>query len=183
MKRKITELERKLINDGWCLALKRYSGKHSDKILCYEYHKTSDLRNNGKTYEQIIKLDQKRSQIVDYGIKNVVVDFLNDQELCLLRFLHLELKHFVERVSKREPRDAKPLFYNPFEPYKPYEPSENDWLKEREKYYKIEDILKEPKEKTCIKVCINNYDERQELPPMNDEQFDELCKEMENEQR
>lgn len=144
MKRKITDLEQKLINDGWCLALKRYSGKHSDKTLCYEYHKTSDLRNNGKTYEQIIKLDQKRSQIVDYGIRNVVIDFLNDQELCLIRFLHLELKHFVEKVSKREPRNIKPLLNKP---------SQNDWL----------------------------YDERQELPPMNDEQFDELCKEMENE--
>ena len=60
MNRKITELEQKLIDDGWYLNLKRYMGKRSDKIECYEYHKTSDIRNDGKTYDQIIKLDQKR---------------------------------------------------------------------------------------------------------------------------
>ena len=52
MKRKLTELEQKLINDGWCLTTKRYTGKHNQKILCYEYHKTSDLRNDNKTYRK-----------------------------------------------------------------------------------------------------------------------------------
>ena len=118
MKRKITELEQKLINDGWQLVLKRYQGKKSEKVLCYEYHKTSDLRNNNKTYDQVIQLDQKRSQIVNYGIKNVVIDFLNDQELCLIRFLHLELRHYVEKLTKREPRKIEPLL-NKF--------SESDW--------------------------------------------------------
>lgn len=69
MKRKVTELEQKLINDGWCLTTKRYTGKHSQKILCYEYHKTSDLRNDNKTYDLFIQLDQKRSQIVKYGVE------------------------------------------------------------------------------------------------------------------
>lgn len=100
MKRKITKLEEKLINDGWCLTIKRYTGKGSNKVLCYEYHKTSDLRNDNKVYDQIIVLDQKRSQVVDYGIKNVCFDFVSDEEICLLRFLRLELKHFVERVDK-----------------------------------------------------------------------------------
>jgi len=102
MKRKITELEQKLIADGWCLTIKRYTGKHSEKTFCYEYHKTSDLRNGNKTYEQIIKLDQKRSQIVNYGINNVQVEFLDDEELTFVRSLFLMLRLYVEKLTNVE---------------------------------------------------------------------------------
>lgn len=101
MKRKITELEQKLINDGWYLNLKRYSGKHSEKIECYEYEKTSDLRNDGKIYDYFIDLDQKRLQIVKYGIKNLYVEKMSEEELTFVRFLFLELRHFVERVLEQ----------------------------------------------------------------------------------
>ena len=140
MKRKTTELEKKLLEDGWCLTIKRYTGKHSEKIHCYEYHKTSDLRNNGKSYEQIIELDQKRSQIVKYGIANIQINYLDDAELTLIRFLFLELRHYVERLTKVE----------------------------------------EPKV-VSVNVPNSELDERQELPPMTPEQFDEMCQEMEKE--
>ena len=124
MKRKITNLEQKLINDGWCLTIKRYIGKHSEKTFCYEYHKTSDLRNESKTYEQIIKLDQKRSQIVDYGIKSVFVDFLNDQELTFVRSLFLMLRLYVEKLTENvwwqdmelKQDNGKPLSLDNIEP-------------------------------------------------------------------
>ena len=135
MKRQITELENKLIEDGWCLTIKRYAGKHSEKTHRYEYHKISDLRNNGKSYEQIIELDQKRSQIVNYGIANIQINYLDNDELMLIRFLFLELRHFVEHLEKKtvDPIDVP-----------------NDELEEKQK-----------------------------LPPMTPEQFDELCKENE----
>ena len=139
MKRKITDLEQKLINDGWCLTIKRYTGKHSEKTHCYEYHKISDIRNNGKSYEQIIELDQKRSQIVNYGIANIQINYLDREELDLIRFLFLELRHYVERLTKVE----------------------------------------EPKV-ASVNVPNSELDEKQELPPMTPEQFDELCQEMEN---
>ena len=101
MKRKVTDLEQKLINDGWCLAIKRYTVKHSEKTLCYEYHKTSDIRHNGKTYEQIIRLDQKRADIVNYGIANLVLEFMGDEELTFARFLFIELKHYVNRLLEK----------------------------------------------------------------------------------
>ena len=139
MKRKITELENKLIEDGWCLTIKRYTGKHSEKTHRYEYHKTSDIRNNGKCYEQIIELDQKRSQIVNYGIANIQINYLDRDELDLIRFLFLELRHYVERITKvEEPKGAS------------------------------------------VNVPNSELDERQDLPPMTPEQFDELCQEMEN---
>ena len=119
MKRKTTDLEQKLINDGWCLTIKRYTGKHSEKTHCYEYHKISDISNNGKSYEQIIELDQKRSQIVNYGIANIQINYLDREELDLIRFLFLELRNYVERLTKkREPRTIEPLLN---------QPTENDW--------------------------------------------------------
>lgn len=114
MKRKVTELERKLIDNGWCLTTKRYTGKHSQKILCYEYHKTSDLRNDNKTYDLFIQLDQKRSQIVKYGIANLFIERMGSEELMIVRFLFLELRHYVERLTeKREPRPIDPLLNKP----------------------------------------------------------------------
>ena len=114
MKRKITNLEQRLIDDNWCLAIKRYTGKHSEKILCYEYHKTSDLRHDNKNYDLFIRLDQKRSQITKYGIKNLVVETLDDEELTHIRFVFLELRHYVERLTgERQPRPIEPLLNQP----------------------------------------------------------------------
>ena len=143
MKRKVTDLEQKLINDGWCLTIKRYTGKHSEKTHCYEYHKISDIRNNGKSYEQVIELDQKRSQIVNYGIANIQINYLDREELDLIRFLFLELRHYVERLEENH------------------------------------DHFKDIFEYSQINVPNSELDEKQELPPMTPEQFDELCQEME----
>ena len=169
MKRKVTDLEQKLINDGWCLTIKRYTGKHSEKTHCYEYHKTSDITNNGKSYEQVIQLDQKRSQIVNYGIANIQIDYLDREELDLIRFLFLELRHFVERVEKE-------IFYST-EIDPPRYIGGKD-ISEEEKQ-KMLNSLNEPGK--VVVVPNSELDEKQELPPMTPEQFDEMCQEMENE--
>ena len=162
MKRKITELENKLIEDGWCLTIKRYTGKHSEKTHRYEYHKTSDIRNNGKCYEQIIELDAKRSQIVNYGIANIQINYLDREELDLIRFLFLELRHYVERVEQES--ITKIVVKD---------------ISEEDKQ-KMLDSLNEPGK--VVVVPNNELDERQDLPPMTPEQFDELCQEMGKEQ-
>lgn len=106
MARKITELEQKLLDDGWKLTIKHYTGKHSEKSFCYEYHKTSDLRNNGKVYDLFIYVNKKRSQIVKYGVKNLTFQYMGDDELTLVRFLFLELKHFIQRIQGGENTNA-----------------------------------------------------------------------------
>ena len=114
MKRKITELEQKLLENGWYLANKRYTGKRSEKTLCYEYQKTSDLRNDNKVYDLFINLDLKRSQIVKYGVANLFMERMGSEELMIVRFLFLELRHYVERLTeKREPRPIDPLLNKP----------------------------------------------------------------------
>ena len=135
MKRKITELEQKLLDNDWYLANKRYTGKRSEKTLCYEYQKTSDLRNDNKVYDLFINLDLKRSQIVKYGVANLFIERMTEEELTIVRFIFLELRKFVESLTKVE----------------------------------------EPK----VNVPNSELDEKQELPPMTPEQFDELCQEME----
>ena len=135
MKRKITELEQKLLENGWYLANKRYTGKRSEKTLCYEYQKTSDLRNDNKVYDLFINLDLKRSQIVKYGVANLFIERMTEEELTIVRFIFLELRKFVESLTK----------------------------------------IEEPK----VNVPNSELDEKQELPPMTPEQFDELCQEME----
>lgn len=160
MKRKVTDLEQKLIKDGWCLTIKRYTGKHSEKTHCYEYHKTSDITNNGKSYEQVIQLDQKRSQIVNYGISNIQINYLDREELDLIRFLFLELRHFVERITDKDALQQRAEYPTPITP-------------------SGAQVFETSQEKVCVNVPNSELDEKQELPPMTPEQFDEMCQEME----
>ena len=91
MKRRITRLEQKLLDNGYELVLKRYWGKKSEKTLCYEYHKYNDL-----TFPYIIVLDKKRERVVKYGIGEVDVRFLEQDNLKELHTRFFELKEFVE---------------------------------------------------------------------------------------
>lgn len=99
MKRKTTNLEQRLINDGWCLSLKRYTGKHSQKTFCYEYSKNIDDQ------EHIIVLNPKRTNVVKFGIANVHIDFVSKETLANIHQLYLELKEFVETLKTPEPRE------------------------------------------------------------------------------
>lgn len=116
MKRKITELEQKLLDNGWNLTNKVYTGKHSEKTDYYEYRKIADLRNEGKEYEQIIKLDLKRSKIVSFGVGNVNIYYLNDDELLFIRTLYFQLSHFVNLISKPKKEESTTIF-DPYDNY------------------------------------------------------------------
>ena len=72
MKRKITELEKNLIEKGWELDHKTYYGKHSDKVLNYVYEKVfvkEYTRDDGKvivsTCTARVLLDKTRTKIED----------------------------------------------------------------------------------------------------------------------
>lgn len=58
MKRKTTELEQRLINNGYRLTKKQYGGRKSEKTLFYVYEKG----------EQFVKLDYKRENVLSLGI-------------------------------------------------------------------------------------------------------------------
>lgn len=106
MKRRTTKLEERLINEGWYLELKRYCGKDSKNTLCYEYCKTADLKHDNKSFEQFIRLNKKRSHIVKYGIKNLVLGELNEETMTFVRELYLVLKENVRRFVEGDNQNA-----------------------------------------------------------------------------
>ena len=99
MKRKITELEQKLIENGWKLVCKSYSGKHSEKTEHYEYCKVETLKPQNINYGQLIKLNAKRTEIIDYGLLNVSFELLNEQLLVTLRVMLRNLHSFVDEIT------------------------------------------------------------------------------------
>ena len=64
MKRKMTELERQLIDSGWCLTHKNYKGKLAKRIDTYVYKRL----HNGFDFE--LYLNAKRDTIVELKIHN-----------------------------------------------------------------------------------------------------------------
>lgn len=90
MKRKITELEKNLIDKGWELDHKTYYGKHSDKVLNYVYEKVyvkEYTRDDGKvivnTWTARVLLDNTRTKIEDTLIYSPYKAFTN-YITCLL---------------------------------------------------------------------------------------------------
>ena len=132
MKRKVTELEKKLLADGWQLSIKAYKGKHSEKVDYYEYTK---IFNETPSY---IQITPSREKISDYGIisRSVVVNIY-------------VLENIKDKINKL--------------------------------YEYVENLDNPPKEP--INVPNSELDEKQELPPMTPEQFDELCEEIEKENK
>lgn len=67
MKRKVTELEQKLIDSGYTLCFKSYIGKHSQFTEYYEYSKFEQF--DPLFYVRcVVRLDPKRTKIKFYGI-------------------------------------------------------------------------------------------------------------------
>ena len=90
MKRKITELEKNLIANGWELDHKTYYGKHSDKVLNYVYEKVyvkEYTRDDGKvivnTWTARVLLDKTRTKIEDTLIYSPFKSYVN-YLTCLL---------------------------------------------------------------------------------------------------
>ena len=75
MKRKVTELEQRLINNGYRLTKKEYGGRKSEKTLSYHYEKG----------DQFVRLDYKRENILCLGITNYHPQVVTKLELEELR--------------------------------------------------------------------------------------------------
>lgn len=128
MKRKITDLEKKLLENGYVLVGKDYGGKHSEKTRCYVY----------KNGINVIKLDYTRKKVLDYALVGVIIVGVVDKvELEILNTNFKGLENFVTSLTNSETKET-------------------------------------------IYVPNSELDEREELGSMTPEQFDELCKEKEN---
>lgn len=93
MKRKTTDLERKLIEKGYYLSHKTYGGKKSQKTLFYYYTNKNSF----------IKLDSKREKVVTYGLLNYHAMELTEMELQGIKIVLDMIKaEFVNSSSEKQ---------------------------------------------------------------------------------
>lgn len=78
MKRKITELEQKLLDKGWVLVSKEYCGNHSQFTRHYQYYKIVDLPHY--SYGVRVRLDKKRTSVLSCEIEEDY-EFISKKEL------------------------------------------------------------------------------------------------------
>ena len=83
MKRKITDLEQKLYDNGWKLTSKTYCGKFSQFTSSYNYGKVV-IAGVG-TYYFEVSLDKKRSKVLSYRFINDL-DKLDKQDILDIEF-------------------------------------------------------------------------------------------------
>lgn len=96
MKREITKLEQKLINNGYKLEFKSYIGKHSQKVEFYCYK--GQLEN----YEVLIYLNSKRSKVDHYCFENKAPRYIDCENIIALERVYRELTDFIYSLSKSE---------------------------------------------------------------------------------
>ena len=99
MKRKITDLEQKLLNDGWYLITKEYTGKNSEKTLSYEYTKCVPY-DKDLGFQAIVKLNANRDKVINVGIPNIYVDKLDSERAAELHNRFLFLKDYVSKITQ-----------------------------------------------------------------------------------
>lgn len=91
MKRKITDLEKALLENSYVLVAKQYSGKHSEKTQCYIYQ-------NGNN---AIKIDYTRTKVLDFSI-GVVNGIIDKTTLLVLNTKFKTLNEFVASLCPQK---------------------------------------------------------------------------------
>ena len=93
MKREITKLEQKLIDNGYKLEFKSYVGRHSQKVEFYCYK--GQLEN----YEVLIYLDNKRQVVDHYCFENKTPRYISCENIYTLERVYKELTDFLYSIS------------------------------------------------------------------------------------
>ena len=92
MKRKTTELEKKLIQDGWRLHNKVYEGKKSEKTSAYIYAKEEGA------FVKILQLNPKREEIIKVAINNIDLHTLTHETVQFINKIWLDLKQYATNL-------------------------------------------------------------------------------------
>ena len=90
MKRKITDLEQRLIDNGYYLSHKSYSGRKSEKTLSYTY----------VCQNKFVRLDYKREKVITYGLLNYHAMELTEMELQGIKLVLSFIRNDTESGEK-----------------------------------------------------------------------------------
>ena len=93
MKRNITELESKLLDNGWKLLYKTYKGKKSQFVWSYVYAKAYP------DYNAKLVLDAKRTKTLDLFVSNKPNEYLNVLDLQELEQRYDDLKRTIDFIE------------------------------------------------------------------------------------
>ena len=93
MKREITKLEQKLIDNGYKLEFKSYVGKHSQKVEFYCY------KGQLEDYQVLIYLDSKRQVVDHYCFENKTPRYIGLENIETLERVYKELTNFIYSIS------------------------------------------------------------------------------------
>lgn len=113
MKRRKTQLELNLIEKGWELDHKTYTGKHSDKVLNYVYEKVYSRefeREDGKieitTWSARVLLDSKREHVVDVLVRSPLPNYIDEITasiiICKLGVIKQEVQSCYPKKEEQE---------------------------------------------------------------------------------
>lgn len=97
MKRTITELENKLIEKGFRLSHKTYSGKHSQFVNEYVYDGFVRCLVGEESYiiYTQVYLDPKRTTIKEIDMTNRFGDVISDKKLNLICNVYQQVKDYI----------------------------------------------------------------------------------------
>lgn len=94
MKRKITELEQKLIKKGLKLESKVYSKKDNKKIDKYVYGGVIEVEKIHCLVQPEVELDPKREKIIEVRLR-IYNDYINKDILDMINEEYNELTSFI----------------------------------------------------------------------------------------
>lgn len=99
MKRKTTDLEIRLNENGYKLSHKTYVGKKAEKVDEYVY-----LKKDGTTTYQV-NVDRTRTHITNYSFTNRAFYVFNSESIDLLQALYIDFTNEIKKIESEAKQD------------------------------------------------------------------------------
>jgi len=99
MKRKTTDLEIRLNENGYKLSHKTYVGKKAEKVDEFVY-----LKNDGTTLYQV-NVDRTRNRITSYSFTNRAFYVFNSDSIDLLQALYIDFTNEIKKIESEVKQD------------------------------------------------------------------------------
>lgn len=99
MKRKTTDLEIRLNENGYKLSHKTYVGKKAEKVDEFVY-----LKTDGTTTYQV-NVDRTRTHVTSYSFTNRAFYVFNGDSIDLLQALYIDFSEEIKKIESEAKQD------------------------------------------------------------------------------